>query len=207
MKVRGDFLGPPRSLILDLHLSISANIYDKHDDFDFEIDNFSFLDGNVPRSTSYGVYISHFIWFTRAPNHVADFNTRYKLLTEKLLKQGYRYNKLRKKSSKFYHRYYVLVYKFHVGLKSLLHQELSELEFYGDLVYKKKNFGSNIFSAQLSKIISLYKKVGCNITVLWQTAGLVVNPIRVDNFAFFFNCMLVGRTSDSITVSNLYTYL
>ena len=42
MKVRGDFLGPPRSLILDLHLSISTNIYDKHDDFDFEIDNFSF---------------------------------------------------------------------------------------------------------------------------------------------------------------------
>ena len=48
---------------LDLHLSISndivfTKIYDKRDDFDFEIVNFPFLDGDVPRSTSYGVYIS-----------------------------------------------------------------------------------------------------------------------------------------------------
>ena len=48
---------------LDLHLSISneivsTNIYDKRDDIDFEIVNFPFLDGDVPRSTSYGVYIS-----------------------------------------------------------------------------------------------------------------------------------------------------
>ena len=51
---------------LDLHLSISNNIvsskiYDKRDDFDFEIVNFPFLDGNFPRSTSYGVYISQLI--------------------------------------------------------------------------------------------------------------------------------------------------
>ena len=48
---------------LDLHLSISngivsTKIYDKRDDFDFEIVNFPFLDGDVTRSTSYGVYIS-----------------------------------------------------------------------------------------------------------------------------------------------------
>ena len=52
--------------LLDLHLSISdgfANlkIYDKRDDFDFDIMNFPFLDGEVPRSTSYGVYITEFI--------------------------------------------------------------------------------------------------------------------------------------------------
>ena len=36
-------------------------IYDKHDDFDFDIVNISFLDGDVPRRASYGVYISqHF---------------------------------------------------------------------------------------------------------------------------------------------------
>ena len=47
---------------LDLHLSISdgfakTKIYDKRDDFDFDIVNFPFLDGDVPRSTFYGVYI------------------------------------------------------------------------------------------------------------------------------------------------------
>ena len=55
---------------LDLHLSISngfvsSKIYDKRDDFDFDIVNFPFLDGDVPRSTSYGVYISQLIRFAR----------------------------------------------------------------------------------------------------------------------------------------------
>ena len=92
---------------LELHLSISndivsTKIYDKRDDFDFEIVNFPFLDGDVPRSTSYGVYISQLIRFARASSYVTDFNTRNKLLTQKLLKQGYRYHKLRKTFSKFY---------------------------------------------------------------------------------------------------------
>ena len=42
---------------LDLHLSISDGfvknkIYDKQDEFDFDIVNFPFLDGDVPRSAS-----------------------------------------------------------------------------------------------------------------------------------------------------------
>ena len=70
---------------LDLHLPISNDIV-----------NFPFLDGDVPRFTSYGVYISQFICFARSSSHVAYFNTRKKLLTQKLLKQDYRYHKLRK---------------------------------------------------------------------------------------------------------------
>ena len=85
---------------VDLHLAISndivpTKIYDKRDDFDFEIVYCQFLDGDVPRSTFYGVYISQLIRFARASSHVADFNTRNKLLTQKLLKQGYQYHKLR----------------------------------------------------------------------------------------------------------------
>ena len=72
---------------LDLRLSISNDIdstkeYDKRDDFDFEIVNFPFLDGNVPRSTYYGGYISQLICFAIASSYVADFNTRDKLLTQ-----------------------------------------------------------------------------------------------------------------------------
>ena len=192
---------------LDLHLSISndivsTKIHDKRDDFDFEIVNFPlFLDGDVPRSTSYGVYISILIRFARASSNVADFNTRNKLLTQKLLKQGYPYYLLRKTNSKFYRRYYDLISRFQVGLKSLLRQELSEPDLYGDLVYKlKKIVGSNNFSAQFIKIISHCKKIGHNINVLQQTVCLVVNPITVGNFAFLFNCTPVGRTSDSMMV-------
>ena len=144
--------------------------------------------------------ISQLICFARASSYVADFNTRNKLLTQKLLKQGYRYLKLCKTFSKFYRRYYDLISKFQVGLKSFLCQGLSEPDFYGELVYKlKKIVGSNNFSAQF-KIISHYKNIGYNINVLQQTACLVVNPVTVGNFAFLFNCTPVGRTSDSMMV-------
>ena len=108
---------------LYLHLSISngfvsSKIYDKRDDFDFDIVNFPFLDGDVPRHPSYGVYISQLIRFARVCSHVDDFNTRNKCLTAKLLKQGYRYHKLRKAFYKFYRRHYELISKFNVGLKS-----------------------------------------------------------------------------------------
>ena len=80
---------------LDLHLSISngfvsSKIYNKRDDCDFDIVNFPFLDSNVPRRPSYGVYISQLIIFDRVCSHVDDFNTRNKSLTAKLLKQVYR---------------------------------------------------------------------------------------------------------------------
>ena len=58
--------------------------------------NFPFLDGDVPRRASYGVYISQLFRFARVCNHVADFNARNKCLTAKLLQQGYRYHKLQK---------------------------------------------------------------------------------------------------------------
>ena len=49
----------------------SIHLYVKRDVF-----NFPFLDGDVPRSTSYGVYISQLIRFARASSYVSDFNTR-----------------------------------------------------------------------------------------------------------------------------------
>ena len=75
-----------KATFLDLHLSmsndiVSTKIYDKSDDFDFEIVSSPFLDDDVPRSTSYRVYISQLIRFTGASNYVADFNTRNKLFT------------------------------------------------------------------------------------------------------------------------------
>ena len=55
------------------------DFYDKRDDFDFDIVNFPFLDGDVPRRASYGVYISQLIKFARVCNHVANFNARNKI--------------------------------------------------------------------------------------------------------------------------------
>ena len=71
------------ALFLDLHLSISngfvsSKIYDKRDEFDFDIVNFPFLDGDVTCRPSYGVYIFQLIRFARVCSHVDDFNTRNK---------------------------------------------------------------------------------------------------------------------------------
>ena len=95
---------------LDLNLSItnvivSSKIYDKRDDFNFALVNFPFLDGEVPHSPSYCVYISQLIRFARVCSNVEDFNNRNLFLTAKLLRQGYRYHKIRKAFSKFYHRH------------------------------------------------------------------------------------------------------
>ena len=131
--------------------------------------NFPFLDGDVPRSTSYGVFISQLICFARVSSHVEDFNTRNKVLTAKLLRQGYRYHKLRKAFSKFYRRHFDLVSRYNVGLQTLLLQGLSKPDFYGDLAYKfRKIVGKYDFPYHFKKIIVRYKKIGYNIDVSYK---------------------------------------
>ena len=174
---------------LDLNLSIhndtvSTKIFDKWDDFDFDIVNFPFLDCDVPRCPSYGVYISQRIRFARASSHVDDFNNRNKFLTAKLLKQGYRYHKLCNAFSKFYRRYFELIEKYHVCLKKLLQQGISNPEFFGDLVYKfKKIIGNPNFSDLFKRIVNRFKRARYTLDIMRQTACLVFNPTMVEGYA------------------------
>ena len=183
---------------LDLNLcisngTVSTKIYDKRDDFDFDIVNSPFLDGDVPRRTSYGVYISQLIRFARASSNLNDFNYRNKALTAKLLRQDYHYFKLRKAFSKLYS----------VSLKTLLQQGISEPEFYGDLVYRfRKIIGKSNFSEQFRKLINRYKRIGYSLDIMRQTACLVVNLIIVDSYASLFNCTTAVRASDPMTASS-----
>ena len=70
----------------------SSKIYDKWDNFNFEIVNFPFLGGYVPRSPSYGILIR----FARVCSNVDDVNNRNLFLTAKLLKQRNKYHKFEK---------------------------------------------------------------------------------------------------------------
>ena len=190
---------------LDLNLcisngTVSTKIYDIRDDIDFDIVNFPFLDGDVPRRTSYGVYISQLIRFARASSNLNDFNYRNKALTAR---QGYRYFKLHKAFSKFYRRHSALLEKYSVSLKTLLQQSISESEFYGDLVYRfRKIVGKSNFSEQFRKLINRYKRIGYSLDIMRQTACLVVNPIIVDGYASLFNCTTAVRASDAIMASS-----
>ena len=124
-------------------------------------------------------------------------------VTAKLLRQGYRYFKLRKAFSKFYRRHSALLEKYSVSLKTLLQQGISEPEFYGDLVYRfRKIAGKSNFSEQFRKRINRYKRIGYSLDIMRQTACLVVNPIIVDGYASLFNCTTAVRASDSMTTSS-----
>ena len=195
-----------RAAFLDLNLiishgTVSTKIYDKRGDSDFDIVNFPFLAGDVPRRTSNGVYTSQLIRFAKASSSVSDFNCRYKkVLTAKFLRQGYRYHKLRKIFSKFYRRHSGLVEKYNVSLRKLQQRGISEPEFYGDLVYRiSKIVGKSNFSEQFRKLINRHKRTGYNPYIMRQTAYIVMNPIMACDYASLFNCTTVVRASDSMT--------
>ena len=67
-------------------------------------------------------------------------------------------------------------------------------------ISSEKIIGKYDFPYHFKKIIVRYKKISYNIDVLRQTACLVVNPIKVNNFAYLFDCTMVGRASELMTV-------
>ena len=138
--------------------------------------------------------------FARVCSNDNDFNNRNLYLTAKLLKQGYRYHKIRKVFSKFYYRHSELIVKYNIRLKTFLQQGISELIFYGNLVYKLKQIvGKPNFRDQFKKVIKGYKKVGYNLGVMRQSLYLVLNPIMVYSYGFLFNCTTAGQASASMT--------
>ena len=146
------------------------------------------------------MYISQLIRFAGVCSNVYDFNNRNLFLTAKLLKQGYRYHKIRKAFSKFYRRRSEFIVKYSIGLKTFLQQGISVLISYGDLVYKfKRIVGNPNFSDQFKNIVKRYITVRYNLDVMRQSACLVLNPFTVYSYGFLFNCTTVGQASESMT--------
>jgi hypothetical protein len=133
------------------------------------------------------LYISQLIRFARTCSRVDDFNERNLFITNKLLKQGYRYYKLSKYFTKFYHRNSDLALKCNCNLKTLLQLGISKPDFYGDVVYKLRRImvHSN-FSAVFTKIIKRFIKRGYDPIILRHTACLVFNPFTIGRYAFLF---------------------
>ena len=111
----------------------------------FAIVNYPHLDGNFPRTTSYGVYISQLICFARACSSVENFNMRNRTIAGKPLKQGYRLNKLRETLSKLYYRKLPLISKYKCNLESFLRQGISHPEVYGDVIYKLRKILGHVY--------------------------------------------------------------
>ncbi len=177
---------------LDLHLTITdgtvtSKIYDKRDDFNFDIVNYPQLDGDIPRATSYGVYISQLIRFARACSKVEDFHARNFPMTTKLLQQGYRYHKLRKTFRKFYNRSQVLLSKYNTNLKSFMILGIAHPEFYGDVVYKLRKIECHSnFKICFSKTICKFRNKGYKTNILEYSAKLALQSNKLNNHHHLF---------------------
>ena len=97
------------------------------------------------------MYISQLIRFALVCSHVEDLNARNRCLTAKLIKQGYRYHKLRKAFPSSIADTMNLFQNSMSDQKSLLHHGLSEPEFYGDSVQIQKDYGVLIFLISFEK--------------------------------------------------------
>ena len=108
-------------MVLDLSVTngiVSSKIYDKRDDINFEIGNFPYLDGNSLRPPPPPfVFIFRSLFVLRECALMLVVSTT----AAKLLKQGYRYHKIRKAFSTFYRIHLELIVN-NIGLKKLLQQ-------------------------------------------------------------------------------------
>ena len=116
---------PDGTSYLDLYLFrdntgyLSSRLYDKRDDYSFEIVNYPFMDSNIPEGPAYGVYISRLVAFARACQSFGDFNQRHKILLQKLVSQGYSTKRLHSKFLRFGDKYHPLIIKYNHCVEDL----------------------------------------------------------------------------------------
>ena len=102
---------------LDLHLKVTNStieyrLFDKRDNFGFEIVNFPDLSGNIPTNQSYGVFISQLVRYARCCQKFVDFKLRTMTLVNRLLKQNFKFIKLCKTIKRFSSKYDKLLRKY-----------------------------------------------------------------------------------------------
>ena len=72
----------------------------------FKIVNYPYMCSNILAKPTYGVYVSQLIRISRI---CVSFVKRHRLLTERLIKQGFWYNKLSVSFKKFSRRHSMLI--------------------------------------------------------------------------------------------------
>ena len=102
---------------LDLNLifkdsKIYTYIYDKRDSFSFQIVNFPVLSGNIPKSSSYGVFIGELVRYARGCTYFSHFRERTLLLIAKLKTQFFTLKRLKKTWVKFCNSHILLIQKY-----------------------------------------------------------------------------------------------
>jgi hypothetical protein len=119
---------------LDLNLEfddsgqISTKMYNKRDDFNFNIINFPNMCSNIPSFPAYGVYISQLIRYARASSNYSEFLKRHLHLRNRLLDQGYKQIRLIRSLKNFIFRYQDLVEIYSVSAEKIINDGFSNSE-------------------------------------------------------------------------------
>ena len=82
--------------------------------------NFPFLSSNIPSAPAYGVYVSQLIRYARACSNYQDIMERGKVLTTRLLSQGYQKTKVVAILKKLYGRHHDLVNTYNVAVSRIV---------------------------------------------------------------------------------------
>ena len=110
---------------------------------------------------------------------MSDFNDKNRFITEKLLKQGYRYHKLVKSFTKFARKYGHLIEKFNCTRKFLIVKGISHPDFYGNVVYKAQKFKNNLM--EIKNWLKRLLKKGYEFNVLVKSLHLACFGRNIDS--------------------------
>ena len=110
---------------LDIKMNIKnslivTSIYDKKDDFNFKVNSFPNLSGNIHSLRTHGVIISQLIRYSKVCLNVDDFIYRSRIMITKLLNQFFCSKELKRKFSHFYDKYYNLIQNYRYSKNKLI---------------------------------------------------------------------------------------
>ena len=113
-----------KATFLDLDIEIKNNqyvtkIFDKRDQFKFDIISYPDLTGNIPEKQAYGVCIGQVIRIARNTTLFSDFVNRVRTLLQKLQHKGYK-KQLHKTLLKCFQRYDQIPNKYNTNSRTLV---------------------------------------------------------------------------------------
>ena len=110
---------------LDLFFTITNkklrhSLYDKRDEFPFDIVNYPNLSGNIYASNAYGVLIGQLLRISKACEEYGDFVKRSKCVIDKLLNQDFTTAGIKSRLISFFDRHPTSVFKYGIDQTHLL---------------------------------------------------------------------------------------
>ena len=107
LEIKSESNNPRNVAYLDLRIKIEGDtidfsIYDKRDNFPFEIVNFPYIDSCIPKKSALGVFFSQLIRYSRISSKLPAFKIKSIALINKLKLQGYKNDDLRRLSLRFF---------------------------------------------------------------------------------------------------------